>query len=99
MNNIVVISKSELVEIIQETLKSQSKEPETHSFQNEFLSIKEASKFLDMATQTIYGMTSTRQIPFIKKGKRVFFNKAEIIAWLNEGKMKTRDEILKGGFK
>jgi predicted DNA-binding transcriptional regulator AlpA len=52
-----------------------------------------------MATQTIYGMTSTRQIPFIKKGKRVFFNKAEIIAWLNEGKMKTRDEILKGGFK
>jgi len=44
-------------------------------------------------------LTSNRQIPFIKKGKKVYFNKGEVIAWLNEGKMKTHSEILKTGFK
>lgn len=99
MNNIIVISKSELVEIIQETLRTQVHNQIMPLQQNEFLSISEAADFLKMAKQTLYGLTSTRQIPFIKKGKKVYFNKCEIIVWLNEGKMKTKSEILKEGFK
>ncbi|MEY2793057.1 MAG: hypothetical protein RJA76_1049 [Bacteroidota bacterium] len=54
MTNLVVISKSELVEIITETLQSHSKQSEKLPPQQEFLSIQEASKFLKMATPTIY---------------------------------------------
>jgi excisionase family DNA binding protein len=99
MNNIIVISKTELVEIIQETLRSAKQDEKIPEEQNEFLNISEASDFLKMAKQTLYGLTSKRNIPFIKKGKKVYFNKSEVIAWLNEGKMKTHSEILKGGFK
>ena len=99
MNNIIVISKTELVEIIQETLRSAKQDEKIPEEQNEILNISEASDFLKMAKQTLYGLTSKRNIPFIKKGKKVYFNKSEVIAWLNEGKMKTHSEILKGGFK
>ncbi len=99
MDNIVVITKTELVEIIQETLRGVKQDEKTPDQQNEFLDISEASNFLKMAKQTLYGLTSNRQIPYIKKGKKVYFNKGEVIAWLNEGKMKTKSEILKGGFK
>ena len=99
MENIVVITKTELVEIIQETLRSAKQDEKMPEQQNEFLNISEASDFLKMAKQTLYGLTSNRQIPFIKKGKKVYFNKGEVIAWLNEGKMKTHSEILKAGFK
>ena len=99
MDNIVVITKTELVEIIQETLRSAKQDEKMPAQQNEFLNISEASDFLKMAKQTLYGLTSKRNIPFIKKGKKVYFNKSEVIAWLNEGKMKTHSEILKAGFK
>lgn len=99
MDNIIVISKTELVEIIQETIKSAKQDQKMPVQQNEFLDISEASNFLKMAKQTLYGLTSNRKIPFIKKGKKVYFNKAEVITWLNEGQMKTKSEILKGGFK
>jgi excisionase family DNA binding protein len=99
MNNIVLITKTELVEIIQETIRGAKQDEKMPDQQNEFLDISEAADFLKMAKQTLYGLTSHRQIPFIKKGKKVYFNKGEIIAWLNEGKMKTHGEILKAGFK
>lgn len=34
--------------------------------------------------QTIYSWTSTRRIPFHKKGRSIMFDKAEIDAWLQE---------------
>ncbi len=99
MEHLVVITKTELVEIIQETLRSAKQVEKIPEQQNVFLNISEASDFLKMAKQTLYGLTSNRQIPFIKKGKKVYFNKSEVIAWLNEGKMKTEGEILNTRFK
>ena len=37
------------------------------------------------AEQTIYGWTSTRKIPFHKRGKSILFNKEEIDQWLRSG--------------
>ena len=99
-NNIIIIEKNDLEILIQDVVKNAlDKSNSEQSFQNPFLDISEAADFLKMAKQTLYGLTSTRQIPFIKKGKKVYFNKSEIVAWLNEGKMKTHGEILKAGFK
>lgn len=56
MDNIVVITKTELVEIIQETLRSAKQDEKMPEQQNEFLDISEASNFLKMAKQTLYGL-------------------------------------------
>lgn len=44
--------------------------------------------------QTIYSWTSTRRIPFHKKGRSIMFDKAEIDEWLQDSDhMKSVEEI------
>jgi excisionase family DNA binding protein len=47
-----------------------------------FLSLTEASKLLNLAPQTLYGLTSKKQIPFIKKSKKLLFERKVLIDWL-----------------
>jgi len=51
------------------------------------MNVKEAARFLDLAPQTLYGFTSQRKIPFIKRGKKLYFKQTELEAWLNSGKV------------
>ena len=57
------------------------------------MSVKETSELLKISVQTIYGYTAKRLIPFAKKGKRLYFNSKELLAWVQEGKIKTQAEI------
>ena len=91
MTKIIVTTKDELQEIIHESIKSaiseqnsqlQSDEP------NRILSLKETAIYLNLAQQTVYGFTSKQQIPFIKKGKRLYFLKSELEKWLLDGNVK-----------
>lgn len=52
----------------------------------DMLSIEQASKYLNLATQTIYGYTSRRAIPFYKPYKKVYFLKSELEEWVKQGK-------------
>jgi len=49
-----------------------------------WLSLKDLCAYLPNhpAEQTVYGWTSTRFIPFHKKGKNIVFRKSEIDEWL-----------------
>jgi hypothetical protein len=44
-------------------------------------------------------MISRRLLPYFKRGKRVFFRKAELLTWLEKGRKYTREEILSDNFK
>lgn len=59
------------------------------------MSIQEVAEYLDISVGTIYKKTSKREIPFIRKGKRLYFMKHEIDEWLLEGRNKTQEEIEK----
>ena len=52
----------------------------------DMLSIEQASEYLNLATQTIYGYTSRRAIPFYKPFKKVYFLKSELEDWVKQGK-------------
>jgi len=58
-----------------------------------FLNIKQASEYLHLAKQTIYGFTSARTIPFIKRGKKLLFEKEALELWVLKGRQRTIDEI------
>ena len=57
------------------------------------LSAAQAAKYVDMAVNTIYILTSKRQIPHFKRGKRVYFYKDELDTWLKANRRKTVEEI------
>jgi excisionase family DNA binding protein len=52
----------------------------------QILTLPEAAEFLSKSHATIYRLTSTRAIPFMKKGNSLFFDKKELEAWLRAGK-------------
>lgn len=60
---------------------------------NALLTVEQAALFLNLAPQTLYGYTSKRLIPFVKKGKKLYFQKDKLEAWLMEGKKLTQAEI------
>ena len=97
MDKIILTTQNELENLIQNSVRKAMSEqvgkPETPK--TDFLNLKEAAKYLNLANQTIYGLTSKNEIPFLKRGKKLYFKKSELENWINEGKRKSVAEIKK----
>ncbi|EMR03394.1 helix-turn-helix domain-containing protein [Cesiribacter andamanensis] len=65
----------------------------TNAPEEEIITVEGASQFLHLAVPTIYGLVNRRAIPFMKKGKRLFFSKKELTAWLKSGSRRTLIEL------
>ena len=61
--------------------------------EEEFLTIEKTMEILHLAKPSIYGLTYRKKIPYIKKGKKLYFRKAELLEWLNQGRHQTKTEI------
>lgn len=59
---------------------------------DELLTIKEAAKFLKMATVTLYRLTRDGELTVIKRGGYVRYRKSDLIAFLDR-------HTIKGGNK
>jgi len=68
-------------------------EPMRYPAENKFLIVTEVSQMLHISTGAIYNMTSTRQIPFFKKGGRVYFDKKEVDEWIRQDRRKTIKQL------
>lgn len=98
MNDLMLtsIKKEELSTLIENSIRKVLAENPVSANDNplpDFLNIEEASKFLNLAKATVYTLTSAGKIPVIKKGKRLYFTKQELIDWLKKGRKKTIQEI------
>jgi len=71
-------------ESLEEAIKEKgllSRDPEKLIF-----NFDEARKFLgDIPRGTLYALTSKNKIAHIKRGKRLFFKKGDLLQYLNEG--------------
>lgn len=59
----------------------------------EIMTLKQLSDYASLSKSLIYKLTSSREIPHSKRGKRLYFSKLEIDEWLLKQKIKTIDEI------
>jgi len=79
---------SELKRLIVEKGEDQSTEsPE------QFLTIQEASQLLNLTVPTLYSKVSRRELPVMKRGKRLYFSKTELIDYIKDGRKKSNSEI------
>lgn len=77
---------SRIEEYLSQANKSQS--------YNEIMTVDEAAAFLSLSKHAIYHKTSTREIPHFKKGKRVYFNRQALLAWVQDQYQRTQSEIV-----
>lgn len=77
------------------TLETRIEELEQMVFMNKnVLSFEEASRFLNLSKSYLYKLTSGNLIPHYKpQGKMLYFEKAELEAWLRQNPVKTAAQI------
>jgi excisionase family DNA binding protein len=49
-----------------------------------YLTVREVSEYMGIATDTIYTMVSQRRIPYVKVGRLVKFDQAVLDAWIKQ---------------
>ncbi|SMD37641.1 transcriptional regulator, AlpA family [Reichenbachiella faecimaris] len=71
-----------------------NKASESEDEEERLLNVREAARYLGDAVATLYGRTSKNEIPFYKRGKKVYFKKSELLAWIEEGRVKSQSQIM-----
>lgn len=89
-NNIGLMIRSSLKELIKEAVREVLAEKDEKNEEDKIMNVDEASKFLNLQPATIYGLTSRREIPFIKKSKKLYFSKDDLTAWLKTSAKKVK---------
>ncbi len=93
---ITQITAQELEKLIENSIrKILSTQPTTQHPDppDQLLTVQQAAEFLTLSIPTIYGLISKGAIPCMKRSKRVYFSKAELLNYLQQGKKKTLSEI------
>ena len=70
--------------IILEEIREQMKHASALKMEKEFLTVKELSRVTPYTPVAIYRMVERRGIPFIRKGRKIVFDRQAIIAWMRK---------------
>jgi len=55
--------------------------------------IQEAAEFLNLTVPTMYSKVSKGELPVMKRSKRLYFSRTELMQYLKQGRIKTNAEI------
>jgi excisionase family DNA binding protein len=78
--------------LLQKILEGTDTRPEAVPTRTIF-NLEQLTAYAGLSRQTVYKLTSRRELPHSKRGKRLFFEKAAIDQWLLENRVKTNREI------
>lgn len=59
----------------------------------QLLTVPEAAQFLILKIPTIYSKVSKGELPVMKRGKRLYFSRTELMEYIKEGRKKSNAEI------
>ena len=80
------------LENIEQLLKKRSDQPPPPP-PEQLLTIQEAAKFLSLSVPTIYSKVSKGELPVMKRSKRLYFSRTELLQYLKAGRKKSNAEI------
>lgn len=66
-------------------------EPTEHPEQ--LLTIQQAAELLSLTVPTLYSKVSKSELPVMKRGKRLYFSRTELMEYIKEGRKKSNAEI------
>ncbi len=78
-----------IVVLLQDDKKQQTQQES----EDQLLNVQETAKFLDLTVATIYTKASKGELPFMKRAKRIYFSKKDLMEFLRAGKRKANFEI------
>lgn len=67
-------------------------EQPTTELKEQLLTIQQASELLNLSVPTLYSKVSKGELPVMKRSKRLYFSRTELIEYLKAGKRKSSAE-------
>lgn len=94
MNNPFEVIEARLnnIETLLLDLKHTPKEQGEQADKDELLTVQDTAKFLSLSVPTVYGLISKGELPVMKRSKRCYFSKVELVNYLKQGRKKTLAE-------
>lgn len=73
------------VRSLKDMLSKKQVQPKAIEEAEKLMNIEEAAKFLNLTKPTIYSKVSKREIPFMKRGNRLYFSSIELMEYIKQG--------------
>jgi len=100
MNKTVLISlpiedlQTVIIDCVNSCLRNNKQESKPPTDQPEqLLTIQEAAEFLSLTVPTMYSKVSKGELPVMKRSKRLYFSRTELLDYLKDGRKKSNAEI------
>ena len=95
---IVQLDSEQLSKLIQSSIRTVLKETQTNTDEpndqpEQLLTIQEAAEFLSLTVPTMYSKVSKGELPVMKRSKRLYFSRTELLEYLKDGRKKSNAEI------
>ena len=95
---IVQLDSEQLRSLIQSSVRKVLKESQAQTVKpteqpEQLLTIQEAAEFLSLSVPTMYSKVSKGELPVMKRSKRLYFSKAELMEYVKAGRKKSNAEI------
>jgi len=88
-----VDSRLKQIETLLQTGISKNDKDESVLETDRLLVVDDVVKILGLAKATIYSKTSRNELPYMKRGKKLYFRESEIMKYLKDGKVLSNDEV------
>ena len=62
---------------------------------DELMTVEDVADYLKISFSAVYQLTSRKEIPFMKKGKRLYFKKNELCQWVEQESNKPSSQMEK----
>lgn len=95
---IVQLDSEQLNSLIQNAVRSAISEtqPTQRNEAPDLLTVQQAAEFLSLSVPTIYAKISNKELPCMKRAKRVYFSREDLMTYLRAGRKRTIAEIEAG---
>lgn len=89
MNTVPIIQENRVRDVAREVAREVFKEEfQAKEHENErFLAAPQAAKFLHISLSKLYQLTSTGEVPHMKRGGKLLFDRVELTAWVRASKI------------
>jgi excisionase family DNA binding protein len=71
----------------------QPETPDANTPKGELLTIEQAAEFLHLSKATIYSKCSRNELPYMKRGKRLYFLREQLLEYVKAGRCETAQEM------
>ena len=95
---IVQLDSEQLSNLIQSSVRKVLKETPPQTVEptekpEQLLTVQEAAQFLNLTVPTIYSKVSKGELPVMKRSKRLYFSRTELMEYVKAGRKKSNAEI------